>query len=245
VVAARGRAGRLSRRAAARGARDLVIVAVDRPTGQVGIVAASCTHNVQGIGTLVPGRGVVVVQAMSNSDARARGAELLRTGATPDDVVRGMRDPRFDPENQQYGVVVLAAGQASATYSGTQTAAWSGARTGDGVAVQGNILVSEGVVTAALAAFERESARPLAERLVAALAAGAAGGDRRCGDQRATSAYVTVYNRDDGEGAPYVHVAAYGIARSGAPAVATVVAAFERWRRESMHQRSTRLYFIP
>jgi acyl-CoA reductase-like NAD-dependent aldehyde dehydrogenase len=59
------------------------------------------------------------------------------------------------------------------------------------------------------------------------------------------SAYVTVYKRDDAEGAPYVHVAVYGIERGRQRAVAALVAAFDRWRRESSHQRSTRLYFIP
>jgi uncharacterized Ntn-hydrolase superfamily protein len=222
------------------------IIAVDRATGQIGIAAASCTNNVQGIGSIVPGKGVVVVQAMSNNDARARATELLKAGAAPEDIVRGIRDPRFDPENQQYGVVVLPDGHSPATYSGTAISGWSGARTADGVSVQGNILVSERVVTAVLDAFQREPARPLAERLVDALAAGAAaGGDRRCGSQQATSAYVTVYNRDDADGAPYVHVAVYGIEREGQPAVATLVAAFDRWRRESSHQRSTRLYFIP
>ena len=95
-------------------------------------------------------------------------------------------------------------------------------------------------------ARERQPARALAERLIDALAAGAAvGGDKRRGAQQATSAYVTVYNRTDGDGAPYVHVAVMGIEKGKQPAVATLVTAFERWRRESSHQRSTRLRFIP
>lgn len=222
------------------------IIAVDRATGQVGIAAASCTNNVQGIGSVVPGKGVVVVQAMSNGAARTHGTTMLKEGATPDQIISAMREARFDPENQQYGVVLLATGQAPATYSGTLISGWSGARMADGVSVQGNILVSEEVVAAALSAFQRDAERPLPERLVAALAAGAAaGGDKRCGAQQATSAYVTVYNRDDADGAPYVHVAVYGVEKGKAPAVATLVTAFDRWRRDSARQRSTRLYFVP
>jgi len=51
---------------------------------------------------------------------------------------------------------------------------------GDGYAAQGNILVSAATVEALAEAFETSAGRPLAERLLACLAAAqAAGGDRR------------------------------------------------------------------
>jgi uncharacterized Ntn-hydrolase superfamily protein len=52
--------------------------------------------------------------------------------------------------------------------------------TGPGYAAQGNILVSEATVEALSETFQATASSPLAERLLAALAAGqAAGGDRR------------------------------------------------------------------
>ncbi len=71
---------------------------------------------------------------------------------------------------------------------------WAGGRTGDGYAAQGNILVSAETVDALAETFEASSG-PLAERLLASLAAGqAAGGDRR-GQQ---SAALLVVERDGG-----------------------------------------------
>src|SRR5918912_412987 len=67
--------------------------------------------------------------------------------------------------------------------------------TGEGYAAQGNILVSEETVTALASTFEETTGRPLAERLLEALAAAqAAGGDRR-GQQ---SAALLVVRKDGG-----------------------------------------------
>jgi hypothetical protein len=41
------------------------IIAVNRATGEVWISGASCTSHVSGIEQIVPGKGAVVVQAMS------------------------------------------------------------------------------------------------------------------------------------------------------------------------------------
>jgi uncharacterized Ntn-hydrolase superfamily protein len=112
------------------------IAAVDRETGQVGLAGASCTSNVQGIGTIVPGVGVVIVQGMSNRDARALGVE------------------RFAPQEQQYAVVVLDAERAPASFIGETTDGWHGSASADGVTVQGNCLVGEAVVERTLATFQ-------------------------------------------------------------------------------------------
>jgi uncharacterized Ntn-hydrolase superfamily protein len=74
--------------------------------------------------------------------------------------------------------VVDAEGRA-ATFTGDACNAWAGGRTGDGYAIQGNILTGPEVVEAIEAAWLASSGE-LAERLLTALAAGdAAGGDRR------------------------------------------------------------------
>jgi uncharacterized Ntn-hydrolase superfamily protein len=222
------------------------IIAVDRATGEVGIAGASCTFNVQGIAKVVPGVGAVAVQAMSNSEAREHGLEMMRDGATPAEIIEAMRDERFDPENQQYAVVVLAEGVESAAYSGEETSPWRGVAAGDGVSVQGNILTDEAVVKDALAAFEKMKGKPLADRLVAAMQAGAkAGGDSRCGKQHARSAFVTVFKRDNKPNRPYLQVLVYGCEKGGTPAVARLVEEFQRWKDYGTKDTSTSLYVMP
>jgi uncharacterized Ntn-hydrolase superfamily protein len=184
------------------------IVAVDPRTREVGAAGASCTPFVVGIVGLAPGRGAIVVQAMSNPMARVRGVEMLNDGATPAAIIRALREPQFDPENQQYGVAALGA-DSGAAYTGTAAYAESATAHGVGVAVQGNTLPSKEVVHAAMAAFRAaaDSGFPLAERLLRALEAGsAAGGDRRCGRQTAHSAFLGVAHPGDAPRNPYVRL---------------------------------------
>ena len=96
-------------------------------------------------------------------------------------------------DHRQLGVVDARGG--SATFTGAECMEWAGGRTGDGYAAQGNILVSGATVDALAASFEGSAGRPLAERLIDALAAAqAAGGDRR-GQQ---SAALLVVEPDGG-----------------------------------------------
>lgn len=222
------------------------IIAVNRATGEVGIAGASCTSHVSGIGEIVPGKGVVVVQAMSNGEARKLGVKLLQEGATPAQVIEAMRNERFDPENQQYGVIVLAADQPPETYSGKRITVWNGVMIGDGVAVLGNTLVDEKVVSAAFAAFHAVRGRSLAERLIAALAAGAnAGGDKRCGKQHATAAFLTVYRQPkDDKHFPHLKLDVYGLDKGGQSAVVLLEKEFKRWRKQSTAQ-CTEIYVVP
>ena len=82
-------------------------------------------------------------------------------------------------DHRQVGIVDLDGG--AATYTGPSCLDWAGGLTGDGFAVQGNILTGPEVVEAMRDAFEASDiAAPLARRLLDALAAGdAAGGDSR------------------------------------------------------------------
>ena len=98
-------------------------------------------------------------------------------------------------DDRQVGVVD-AQGRA-ATYTGTACLDWAGGKTGPGYAAQGNILVSEETVAGLVHGFEASAGRPLAERIVEALAAAQlAGGDRR-GQQ---AAGLLVVQKDGGYG---------------------------------------------
>lgn len=84
-----------------------------------------------------------------------------------------------------------------ATHTGGETLAWSGHRSGHHYSIQGNLLAGAEVILAMEKSFV-QSARPLAERILAALAAGEAAGDDRRGRQGATLVVVET------EGFPYV-----------------------------------------
>ena len=171
---------------------------------------------------------------------------MLSEGASAEEILDAMRDPEFDPENQQYAVVLLKEGEAPAVYTGTETSGWKGSAIGDGVSVQGNILASEDVVIDALKAFEESDGLPLSELLVLALKAGHdAGGDSRCGEQGALSAFVTVFKPENPPQRAYFHFVVYGSEMGGDPAVIRLAEEYERWKAYGTEQSSTRLYIIP
>jgi len=99
-------------------------------------------------------------------------------------------------------LLVDAAGRAAA-HTGEVCFDWAGHIVGENFACAGNILVSEATVQAMARTFQATEG-PLAERLVAALAAGqAAGGDRR-GQQSAALLVVRTAGSYGGRGDRYV-----------------------------------------
>ncbi len=185
------------------------IVAVDPSTGEVGAAIASCVdlpswyYRDDGVLrniVVAPGVGAAITQARINLDAAARIRADLESGAgataTVDDVTAGTFDS--DSAQRQHAVVRLDAPAASAAYTGTDTPAWSGHRTADGVSVQGNILRSERVVANTLASFSKSGQGTLVDRLIRSLLAGSrAGGDSRCAvEQTALFAQVAVITGD-------------------------------------------------
>jgi uncharacterized Ntn-hydrolase superfamily protein len=149
------------------------------------------------VGSIVPWAephvGAIATQAWANPQYGPDGLALLRDGVAADEVVVRLTDADDGRAERQLGVVD---GQGrSASYTGAECNAWAGHRTGEGYAVQGNILVSAETVAAFAETFEATGGRPLAERLLDCLdAAQAAGGDSR-GQQ---SAAVLVVGPEQG-----------------------------------------------
>ena len=140
-----------------------------------------------------PQVGAIATQAYANPRYGPNGLELLRSGYSADEVVERLTAADGGRAERQLGVVD-AAGR-GATFTGSECHAWAGGRAGEGYAAQGNILVSAATVDALADTFVASSGRPLAERLLACLAAAqAAGGDSR-GQQ---SAALLVVERDGG-----------------------------------------------
>lgn len=176
------------------------IIIIDPNTKEIGIAAASCSNNCYGIGRIIPGKGAIIVQAMSNNDAREKGVELLLAGAKPDEIIQAMRNPAFDPDRQQYAVVMLDYLNQPAHFTGDSTYMARGVVTAPGISVQGNTLSDNKQLQVILEAVQKgqKEKLPLAEILMRALEAGSrSGGDKRCGEQRATSAFLLVAKPSD------------------------------------------------
>ena len=189
------------------------IAAADSATGEVGVAIASCVPG-EILGeideplvpvVLQPGVSAAVTQAQLNVDAPRRIVELTDAGATPSEIIDDLTSGDYDElaPLRQHAVAAVTGEVAAATGADNPDVALDAQ--GDGVSAQGNLLVDAAVVDDALAAFEatRRDGEPLADALVAGLAAGAtAGGDRRCGTTSALFAQLAVAGPDDGPATP-------------------------------------------
>lgn len=133
------------------------------------------------VGAAVPaaeaGVGAVATQSYANLAYRPDGLAMLRAGRSAAETLDALTSADEGREQRQAGVVD-ATGR-SATFTGSGCHAWAGGRTGDDYAVQGNILTAPDVVDAMERAWLAGTG-DLADRLLAALAAGdEAGGDKR------------------------------------------------------------------
>jgi len=154
------------------------IVAYDSATGDLGIAVES---KFLAVGAVVPwaiaGVGAIATQSWANTTYGPRGLRMLKQGLTPKQVGAKLVARDKAARQRQFGIVD-ARGRAF-TYTGTGCFDWAGGRTGKHFAAQGNILAGAAVVDALAETFEKTRG-DLAERLIAALAAGqAAGGDKR------------------------------------------------------------------
>jgi uncharacterized Ntn-hydrolase superfamily protein len=171
------------------------IVAWDSVTGDLGVAVQSKFPNVGGI---VPwakaGVGAVATQSLGNTAYGERGLELMAMGASAPEAMRIVM--RADTRRAQRQVGMVDARGNTASWTGDSCFDWAGGRTaapsGDVIAAgkgqmivgryftaQANIMVSDQTVKNMADAYQRATG-PLAGRLMAALAAGQAGG----GDKR-------------------------------------------------------------
>jgi uncharacterized Ntn-hydrolase superfamily protein len=156
------------------------------------------------VGGLVPwaraGVGAVATQSLSNTAYGERGLELMAGGATAEQALREIMKTDSMLSDRQVGIVDARGNAAS--YSGNTTFDWAGGRVGapsgkgsiaggkgqvlvgHGYSAQGNIIVSDQTVKNLAESFERSRGN-LADRLVAALKAGQAGGGDKRGMQSA------------------------------------------------------------
>jgi uncharacterized Ntn-hydrolase superfamily protein len=185
------------------------IVARDPANGDLGVAVQSKFPNVGG---LVPwaraGVGAVATQSLANTDYGERGLQLLAKGGSAEQALRAVMKTDKALDDRQVGIVDAHGGAAS--FTGTRTFDWAGGRVGrrgggsiEGgkgavivgreYAAQANIMVSDQTVRNLAETFEKTSG-PLADRLMAALEAGQAGG----GDKRGMQSAALLVVRDKG-----------------------------------------------
>lgn len=154
------------------------IVARDPATGEMGVAVQSHWFNVgAAVAWAEAGVGAIATQSLVNVSYGPRGLALLKAGLPADQVVHVLTAGDSGRDFRQLAVVD-AQGNVAA-YTGRRCIAEAGHHTGDGYSVQANLMLNSRVWPAMARAYE-EASGPLAERLVAALAAAQAeGGDIR------------------------------------------------------------------
>ncbi|GAB6984752.1 DUF1028 domain-containing protein [Nocardioides pyridinolyticus] len=135
------------------------------------------------VGSAVPAAvaevGAIATQADANVAYKGQALAHLDDGATASVALQRLLEEDEGRAHRQVGIVDVEGGAAS--HTGHACLDWAGSVTGDGYAIQGNILTGPEVVEAMEAAWlAAPEDASLARRLLAALAAGdAAGGDSR------------------------------------------------------------------
>ena len=135
------------------------------------------------VGSAVPAAvarvGAIATQADANVAYKGLALAHLDDGATASVALQRLLEEDPGRDHRQVGIVDSDGGAAS--HTGQSCLDWAGSVTGEGYAIQGNVLAGEQVVDAMQAAWDASDVEaPLARRLLAALAAGDdAGGDRR------------------------------------------------------------------
>ena len=154
------------------------IVACDLEEETWGVAVAS---KFPAVGAVVPfaqaNVGAVATQSFANTSFGPRGLELMAGGRSAQEALDQLLED--DPDREQRQVGLVDARGASVTFTGTSCFAWAGGVTGQGYAIQGNILASAKVVPAMEKAFLKAKGNLPARLYKALLAGDRAGGDKR------------------------------------------------------------------
>jgi uncharacterized Ntn-hydrolase superfamily protein len=162
------------------------------------------TTRLPAVGALCPfasENGAVATQSLVNVELGRKGVEYLDDGLGVEDALRALLNADEGRDHRQlHGVD----DDGTFAFSGEACDGWFGHVEGDNYTVAGNLLTGESVVEETAAAYEAgDRDRPLAKRLIDALAAGyAAGGDKR-DDLAVQSAALVVETTEDRDPRPY------------------------------------------
>jgi len=162
-------------------------------TGKSGFCQATSTPAVGWRCTdVVPGRGVLTVQAHGDYRQLQLAKKLFASGHPPEKVLKSLsEDDRFFDFRQ---IAVLDVHGNVATHTGGRARPWAGEAAGPEFVATGNVLVGEKVVQAMADTFRSTGKDDLEERLLRAVEAGRDAGGQEEGQ---TSCALVVYERHD------------------------------------------------
>ncbi|WP_421522924.1 DUF1028 domain-containing protein [Pseudomonas yamanorum] len=150
------------------------VVARCAETGQLGIAISSSSI---AVGARCPwlraGVGAVASQNITLPALGPQTLDLLAQGMAPSDALAAVLTPQNHSEYRQ--VTAIDNAGRTAHFSGTQTLGLHHALSGEQCVAAGNMLANTGVIEAMVRAFE-DTPGHLADRLLAAMQAGVAGG---------------------------------------------------------------------
>lgn len=158
-------------------------------TGKTGFAQATGSPSVGWrTARVVRGRGVITIQSFSDLRQLNFAIRLMEAGATPQKVMKDLRDNDEYFEYRQ--IAILDHYGRSAVNSGTKNINWAGAVVEPDHVATGNVLVGEQVVQSMSKAFKAAADEPFEERLMRALEAGRDAGGQPDGQ---TSSTIVVY----------------------------------------------------
>lgn len=188
------------------------IVAVDTVTGEIGSAGASCVGPIGGVGAFILSDvieqvGAIHTQASYLSANQNYAHSLMLLGLSPQQIIDSLvaNDVQNNPTIRQYGIVDLTRNGESAAFTGIDCLDYKGHVTGNGYAIQGNILLGEIIIDTMRTIFLNTQG-PLADRLMKTLeAAKIIGADTRCAPRGTSSqsSFIKVVRIGDG-GNPYL-----------------------------------------
>ncbi len=188
------------------------IVAVDTITGEIGSAGASCVGPIGGVGAFILSDvieqvGAIHTQASYISANQDYAHSLMLLGLSPQQIIDSLvaNDVQNNPTIRQYGIVDLTRNGESAAFTGINCLDYKGHATGNGYAIQGNILLGKIIIDTMKTIFLNTQG-PLADRLMKTLeAAKIIGADTRCASRGTSSqsSFIKVVRIGDG-GNPYL-----------------------------------------
>jgi len=188
------------------------IVAVDTITGEIGSAGASCVGPFGGVGAfiisdVIEAMGAIHTQSYWLSENQQYAHSLMLLGLSPQQIIDSLvaNDAQNNPTIRQYGIVDLTRNGESFSFTGVNCLDYKGHVTGNGYAIQGNILLGE-IITDTMQTIFLETEGPLADRLMKTLeAAKIIGADTRCAPRGTSSqsSFIKVVRIGDG-GNPYL-----------------------------------------
>ena len=226
------------------------IAVLNKETQTIAVAGASCSYMVYGIASVVPGKGVAVVQAASNGKARAEAIKLISEDKPLIEIMEELTtNADYEPQNQQYALLSFNEYDTPLVYTGEKVEASKGTFAAKGMTVQVNTMVSEKVLAKSMSILSKSEWSDdiaLAKAVMASLNAGAnEGGDKRCKGSNSSTAFVSLYKKDNNKQVPWLNLVIYGIEAGKKSAISVLNEQFDQWLKNAQKNPSTQVYMIP